>query len=314
MSVELKNVSKKYGKIFAIKNINLKVDKGEFFVLLGPSGSGKTTILRCIAGLEKIDEGKVFIDDKDVTNLPPSKRDVAMVFQNFALYPNKTVYENLALPIEHLRKEERDEIIEEVSKRLGIHHLLSRYPSEISGGEQQRVALARALVRKPKIFLMDEPLSNLDAPLRVSARKLIKEIQMENSITTLYVTHDQTEAMALADRIGIIFNGKIIQVGTPEEIYENPINEEVASFFGNPPMNILDGKIMDLDGKIGVRAEDIKLNEGNFIGEIKDIEFWGDRYLVYIEFNGDEIRAFSQFKLKVGDKVRFYITKYRVLK
>jgi len=314
MSVELKNVSKKYGKNFAIKDINLKINKGDFFVLLGPSGSGKTTILRCVAGLEKIDEGKILIDDKDVTNLPPSKRDVAMVFQNFALYPNKTVYDNLSLSIEYLKKEERDKTIEEVSKRLGINQLLSRYPSELSGGQQQRVALARALVRKPKIFLMDEPLSNLDAPQRMSARKLIREIQVENSITTLYVTHDQTEAMAIADRIGIIFNGKIVQIGTPEEIYENPVNEEVASFFGNPPMSVLDGQIIDAKGKIGVRAEEVKLNEGDFIGVVKEIEFWGDKYLVYIKFKDEELKAFSKSRLKTGEEIRFSLTKYRVIK
>ncbi|TRM73451.1 sugar ABC transporter ATP-binding protein, partial [Sulfolobus sp. E5] len=173
MSVEIERLSKKYGSNYAIREVSLKVEKGEFFIILGPSGSGKTTFLRCIAGLEKVDSGKILIDNKDVTNLPPGKRDIAMVFQNFALYPNKTVYENLSMPIERFDKSERENIIIEVSKRLGIYELLDRYPSELSGGQQQRVGLARALVRKPKVFLMDEPLSNLDAPQRMSARRLI---------------------------------------------------------------------------------------------------------------------------------------------
>ncbi|BFH74569.1 ABC transporter ATP-binding protein [Sulfurisphaera javensis] len=313
MSVELKNVTKKYGKIYAIRNVNLKINKGEFFVLLGPSGSGKTTILRSIAGLEKIDEGRIFIDNEDVTPLPPGKRNVAMVFQNFALYPNKTVYENLSLPIENLNKSEREERITEVAKRLGISDLLNRYPSELSGGQQQRVALARALVKRAKIFLMDEPLSNLDAPQRISARKLIKDIQIEERITTIYVTHDQTEAMAIADRIGIIFNGSLIQVGTPEEIYENPANIDVAMFFGNPPMSIIDGKVVDEKGKIGVRAEDVSIGEGKLKGVVREVEFWGDRYLVYISINGQEIRAFSKIKYKIGEEVNFSFSKYKLL-
>ncbi|AWR97934.2 ATP-binding cassette domain-containing protein [Acidianus sulfidivorans JP7] len=312
MSVELKNVEKKYGKNYAIRDINLKIEKGEFFVLLGPSGSGKTTVLRCVAGLEKINNGQILIDGKDVTNLPPGNRNVAMVFQNFALYPNKTVYENLSMPIEYMRKEDREKLIEDVSKRLGINELLNRFPSELSGGQQQRVALARALVKNSKVFLMDEPLSNLDAPQRISARKLIREIQLENSITTLYVTHDQTEAMAIADKIGIISNGKIVQVGTPEEIYENPVNSFVASFFGNPPMSIIDGKIIDSNKKIGIRAEDVKIGEGKFQGTIKDIEFWGDRYLLYISFNNEEIRAFSNNKFKIGEEIKFDF-KYKII-
>uniref|UniRef100_A0A2U9IPN3 Sugar ABC transporter ATP-binding protein n=1 Tax=Acidianus sulfidivorans JP7 TaxID=619593 RepID=A0A2U9IPN3_9CREN len=312
MSVELKNVEKKYGKNYAIRDINLKIEKGEFFVLLGPSGSGKTTVLRCVAGLEKINNGQILIDGKDVTNLPPGNRNVAMVFQNFALYPNKTVYENLSMPIEYMRKEDREKLIEDVSKRLGINELLNRFPSELSGGQQQRVALARALVKNSKVFLMDEPLSNLDAPQRISARKLIREIQLENSITTLYVTHDQTEAMAIADKIGIISNGKIVQVGTPEEIYENPVNSFVASFFGNPPMSIIDGKIIDSNKKIGIRAEDVKIGEGKFQGTVKDIEFWGDRYLLYISFNNEEIRAFSNNKFKIGEEIKFDF-KYKII-
>lgn len=312
MSVELRNITKKYGKLYAIKDISLKIEKGEFFVILGPSGSGKTTLLRAVAGLERVDEGKIFIDENDVTNLPPGSRNVAMVFQNFALYPNKSVFDNLSMPIESMKKEDREKLIEDVASRLGIKDLLDRYPSELSGGQQQRVALARALVKNPKVFLMDEPLSNLDAPQRISARKLIKQIQVENSITTLYVTHDQTEAMAIADRLGIISEGKLVQVGAPDEIYENPINSFVASFFGNPPMTILDGKIVNTEGRIGIRAEDVKIGEGKFKGVISDIEFWGDRYLVYITFSNNEIRAFTSKKFKIGEEINFDF-KYKLL-
>jgi multiple sugar transport system ATP-binding protein len=312
MSVVLKDVTKRYKKLIAINNVNLKIEKGEFFIILGPSGSGKTTLLRSVAGLEKI-EGKVFIDSVDVTDLPPGKREVSMVFQNYALYPNKTVFENLLMPIETIQRKEAEERISEVSKNLGIYDLLDRYPQELSGGQQQRVALARALVKKPKVFLMDEPLSNLDAPQRISARKLIKELQRENNITTLYVTHDQTEAMALADKVAIMDNGKIIQVGSPEEIYENPLNTFVANFFGNPPMSIVDGKIFGEDRKVGIRAENVILGEGKFIGKISDIEFWGEKYLIYISFNGHEIRAFSKLKLKVGEEINFSISEYKSL-
>ncbi|AWR93762.1 ABC transporter ATP-binding protein [Acidianus brierleyi] len=313
MSVVLKDVTKRYKKLIAVNNVNLKVEKGEFFIILGPSGSGKTTLLRSVAGLERI-EGKVLIDNVDVTNLPPGKREVSMVFQNYALYPNKTVFENLLMPIETIRRKDAEERITEVSKNLGIYDLLDRYPQELSGGQQQRVALARALVKKPKVFLMDEPLSNLDAPQRISARKLIKELQRDNNITTLYVTHDQTEAMALADRVAIMDNGKVIQIGSPEEIYENPANIFVANFFGNPPMSIVDGKIFGEEEKVGIRAENVILGEGKLLGKISDIEFWGEKYLVYINFEGYEIRAFSRSKLKVGEEINFSISEYKSLK
>ncbi len=313
MSVVLKDVTKRYKKLIAINNVNLKVEKGEFFIILGPSGSGKTTLLRSVAGLERI-EGKVLIDNIDVTDLPPGKREVSMVFQNYALYPNKTVFENLLMPIETIQRKEAEERINEVSKNLGIYDLLDRYPQELSGGQQQRVALARALVKKPKVFLMDEPLSNLDAPQRISARKLIKELQRDNNITTLYVTHDQTEAMALADRVAIMDNGKIIQVGSPEEIYENPVNIFVANFFGNPPMSIIDGKIFGEEEKVGIRAENVILGEGKLVGKISDIEFWGEKYLVYINFEGYEIRAFAKSKFKVGEEINFSISEYKSIK
>ncbi|MCH1770459.1 MULTISPECIES: ABC transporter ATP-binding protein [Metallosphaera] len=310
MSVELRQVSKRYGKVQAVKGVNLKVEKGEFFVLLGTSGSGKTTILRSIAGLETIDEGEILIDNERVHHLPPGRRNVAMVFQNFALYPHKTVYENLSLPIENLDKGERDERINEISKRLDIHHLLERYPAELSGGQQQRVALARALVKRPKVFLMDEPLSNIDVPKRVAARDLIKEIQREESITTIYVTHDQTEAMALADRIGVMLNGELRQVGHPEDIYLNPNCVDVATFFG---MSVVDGGLVKESGKVGVLPEHVDLGKGPYKGVVRNVEFAGNSYMVHLSVNGDRLRALSKVRPRIGEEVEFAITRYKVL-
>ncbi|EZQ02267.1 sugar ABC transporter ATP-binding protein [Candidatus Acidianus copahuensis] len=308
MGLEVKEITKFFGNIKVLNSISLDVEKGEFLVILGPSGSGKTTLLRIISGLEKANEGKVIIDGNDVTELPPGRRDIAMVFQNYALFPHKTVRENLFMAIENIyRKEEAEDLIREVSSNLGILNLLSRYPSELSGGQQQRVALARALVKRPRLFLMDEPLSNLDAPQRISARKLIKDIQRENSVTTVYVTHDQIEAMTLADKIAIIDKGDLIQFGTPEEIYSNPVNEFVATFFGNPPMAVIDGKITGIEGKVAVRAEDVEIGKGDTKGVIDDVEFWGDRYLVYIRVEDNELRGFSPLKLKVGQDINFTI-------
>ncbi|AWR98975.1 ABC transporter ATP-binding protein [Metallosphaera hakonensis] len=299
MSIELKSISKSYRGIKALDSINLEIKKGEFFVILGPSGSGKTTLLRTVAGLERIDSGRILIDGKDVTEEPPHRRDLAMVFQNYALYPHKTVLENLIMPVEgKMNREEAVKLAGELASNLKIGDMLSRYPSELSGGQQQRVALARALMKKPSVFLMDEPLSNLDAIQRVSARKLIRDIQRENNITTLYVTHDQVEAMALADRIAIMNTGKVIQTGTPEEIYSNVKDRFVATFFGNPPMSLIDGSLLDLTGKIGVRPEDVEIGEGNVKGRVSDVEFLGDRYLVYISLGEEEVRAFYPYRLR----------------
>ena len=241
-TVRLENITKIFPpNVVAVNNANFKVEKGEFFVLLGPSGCGKTTTLRIIAGLEKPTSGRVYIDEQDVTDLPPRLRDVAMVFQTWALYPHMTVYENIAFPLK-LRKLPKDEIdrkVKEVAKLLRIEDLLDRYPKQLSGGQQQRVALARALVRNPRVWLMDEPLSNLDALLRVYMRAELKRLQKELGITTIYVTHDQVEAMSMSDRIVVMNEGKIQQIGTPEEIYRKPSNMFVASFIGTPPMNLI---------------------------------------------------------------------------
>jgi len=243
--VVLKNVTKKFGRVTAVDRLSLEVKDGEFVVLLGPSGCGKTTTLRLIAGLEKPDEGEIWIGDKLVNDVDPAKRDVAMVFQSYALYPHMTVYGNIEFPLRMagVPKEERRKKVLEVAKLLGIDELLDRKPSQLSGGQQQRVALARALVRNPKVFLMDEPLSNLDAKLRVKMRFELKKLQRKLGITTIYVTHDQVEAMTMADRIAVMNKGRLQQYGTPEEIFFKPANVFVAGFVGSPPMNFVRGRI-----------------------------------------------------------------------
>ncbi len=243
--VRLVDVVKRFGKTIAVDHINLDIKDGEFFALLGPSGSGKSTTLRLIAGLEVPDEGEIWIDDKLVNNVHPKHRDVAMVFQNYALYPHLKVFDNIAFPLIArkkelgLTKEDIKKRVIEVAKMLNIVDLLDRYPNQLSGGQQQRVALARALVRRPKVWLLDEPLSNLDAKLRLMMRVELKKLQKELGITTIYVTHDQIEAMSMADRIAVMDRGKILQVGTPYELYYKPANTFVATFIGTPPMNLI---------------------------------------------------------------------------
>lgn len=308
MLITLKNVTKLFGNFKALDNVSLEIEKGEFFIILGRSGSGKTTLLRLIAGLEKVTSGRIIIDNEDVTDLPPSKRDVGMVFQNYALYPNKTVYENMAIALENIKisKSEKEKRIVEISKELDIYNLLDKYPGQLSGGQQQRVAIAKALVRRPKVMLMDEPLSNLDVQLRYSARKLIKKIQREFNITTLYVTHDSNEALAIADRICVIDKGKVLQVGKPEEIYSSPSNITVASLLTSMSFIRVDGKT------IGVRPEDVILGEGQYEGTVTNSEFWGSYYLIYIDYNGNEIRAMSKNRIKEGSKIKFELTNYKV--
>ncbi len=244
--VLLENVSKVFDKqVTAISDFSLEVADSEFMVIVGPSGSGKTTILRMIAGLEKVTSGNIYIGDTLVNDVPPRNRDITMVFQNYALYPHMNVYENIAFGLE-MRKFSKEEVnrhVKKVSKLLGIEHLLTRRPNALSGGERQRVAVGRAIVRSPKVFLFDEPLSNLDAGLRGATRAELKALHHKLQITSIYVTHDQTEAMTLGDRICVIYNGIIQQTASPIEIYERPINKFVAGFFGSPPMNFFTGRV-----------------------------------------------------------------------
>ena len=258
--VSLNNVAKKFpGNIWAIRDINLGIENKEFVVMVGPSGCGKSTTLRIIAGLEEATEGDVYIGDKLVNDVPPKDRNIAMVFQNYALYPHMSVYENMAfgLRLRKYPKAEIDSRVREAATILGIENLLARKPRELSGGQRQRVAVGRAIVRKPLVFLFDEPLSNLDAKMRVQMRTEIKKLHIKLQTTMIYVTHDQTEAMTMGDRIVAMKDGYIQQIADPITLYDKPINRFVAGFIGNPPMNFVNGMIIKKNGKH-------YFNEGNF--------------------------------------------------
>ncbi|HVE37236.1 MAG TPA: ABC transporter ATP-binding protein [Nitrososphaeraceae archaeon] len=256
-TLSIRNLTKKYGHLTALEDFSLEISSGEFMVLLGPSGCGKTTVLRCIAGLTDITSGEIYIGSELVNKIPPKDRDVAMVFQNYSLYPHMNVYNNIAFPLKmrKLHKDKIDESVHKIARLLNIDNLLDRKPKEISGGQMQRVALGRALVREPKIFLMDEPLSNLDAKLRTEMRVEIKKLQEKVGITTLYITHDQAEAMSMADNVGIMDSGKLLQVDSPQKVYTEPANRFVASFIGVPPMNFIKFKIIK-EGSLFLKFDD----------------------------------------------------------
>ena len=268
--VELRRVTKRYGVVTAINDLNLTVEKGSFTALLGPSGCGKSTLLRMIAGLERITAGQCFINGVDVTEMPPAKRRIAMVFQSYALYPHMTVRQNIAfsLSVAGKSRAEQNERTAEVARVLQLEPYLDRRPAELSGGQRQRVAIGRALVRKPEVFLFDEPLSNLDAKLRVQMRLELAKLHAALGVTMVYVTHDQTEAMTLADKIVVLDGGKVAQVGTPLELYNHPANKFVAAFIGSPSMNFFPVNVASADGdaatlslpggrtaRVGVRRE-----------------------------------------------------------
>ena len=302
-NIELKNIEKSFGKNKVINKFNIKINDGEFIVLVGPSGCGKSTLLRMISGLESIDKGEIHLDNKIINNLIPSKRGIAMVFQSYALYPHMNVYENMSfgLKTEKLEKNEIDKKVKDAAKTLQIEDLLDRKPGQLSGGQRQRVAIGRAITRNPKLFLFDEPLSNLDAALRSEMRVEISKLHKKLNINMIYVTHDQIEAMTLADKIVILNNGNVEQVGTPDEIYNNPSNIFVAEFIGVPKMNILKNGIESLlknlnlkpETYLGIRPEHILAN-GN--GEIKLdikvdlIENLGFEKIIYATFKGQELR------------------------
>ncbi len=260
--IKFESVSKRYPNgVTALDNLNLDIQDKEFLVLLGPSGCGKSTTLNMIAGLEDISDGNLFFDSTVMNAVPPHRRDVAMVFQSYALYPHKSVYENIAFGL-RMRKHPQDEIdqrVRDAAKRLEIEHLLERRPTQLSGGQRQRVALGRAMVRQPAVFLMDEPLSNLDAALRISTRAEIKQLHQVMQTTFVYVTHDQAEALTLADRIVVMREGVVQQVGSPDAIYEQPHNMFVASFLGNPPINYLDGQLVLESGAVSFRRGGLSL-------------------------------------------------------
>ena len=307
-SLKIEKMNKWFGSNHIVKDFSIDVEPGEFLVLLGPSGCGKTTALRTVAGLEEANSGKILIGETDVTNMLPKLRNISMVFQSYALYPHKTVAENIGFPLK-VRKvsgAERDNAILEAARQVQMEQYLERYPKQLSGGQRQRVALARAIIRRPDIFLMDDPLSNLDAKLRVSMRAELKRMQHELGVTTIYVTHDQVEAMTLASRVVIMSEGILQQVGTPKEVYSNPANAFVGGFMGSPSMNFVEGSLDNglfqrNDQKVqlettsshpnvlmGFRPEDAEIvdhDSAHLSGKVFTSELVGDYTLVTIEID-----------------------------
>ena len=305
--VEVRGLRKDFGDVTAVDGVDLRSEEGEFLVLLGPSGCGKTTLLRMIAGLEQPTEGEILLGGKDVSGLPPRARRIAMVFQSYALYPHMTVANNIAFPLkaQGMDPDERTKKVEWAAGLFGIERLLQRRPRQLSGGERQRVALARALVREPSVFLLDEPLSNLDAKLRAAARDDLMEFQRRIGITTIYVTHDQVEAMGMGDRIAVMNHGKVRQLGTPEEVYHHPADVFVAQFLGSPPMNLLEA----VTYVFGFRPEQflpegIAESEGMRIAgtvHVNRIEYLGsERYLYGYIREYDETRVIAMYRATVS--------------
>ena len=340
VDLKIENLTKKYGETTALDGFSINVKSGELMVLLGPSGCGKTTAIRCIAGLTSPTSGQISLGNKKINDLSPKDRDIAMVFQNYALYPHMSIYDNIAFPLK-MRKKSKSYIQEKVKQMadlLGINDLLDRKPKELSGGQMQRVALGRALVREPKLFLMDEPLSNLDAKLRTHMRTEIKKLQKKIGITTLYITHDQVEAMSMADKIAIMKNGKIQQIGTPMEVYHQPKNIFVGQFIGNPQMNLISGSIKDeilflfsqpissqladkmifekkllQDFIVGIRPRDIIIHTKTNIttgvrlqGLVVFVEMLGDDTTIEIKIGSDNLLVTTNNSinsLHMGDKI-----------
>lgn len=338
--VKLQNVTKIYDKKKIIDNVSLTIEDKEFLVLVGSSGCGKSTLLRMIAGLENITDGKIFIDDKCVNDVHPKDRDIAFVFQNYALYPHMSVYDNIAFPLKMRKftKQEIDKKVKEAAEILNLTDLLQRKPKQLSGGQRQRVALGRAIVRNPKVFLMDEPLSNLDAKLRVQMRAEIKKLHKKLQTTFIYVTHDQTEALTMGDRIAVIDGGVIQQIGTPIEVYNNPQNKFVGGFLGSPSMNFIkseikDGKVsvngtaFEIDEKykekllnkdeilLGIRSE--HLNDTNydisFSAPIEIYEMLGNEQLVYFKANDMTCAATFPSDLKLDKAITLKVNSKNIL-
>lgn len=327
--IQLKNIQKRWGHIYGVRDVNIDIADEEFLVLLGPSGCGKTTTMRMIAGLEDPSEGEILMDGEYMNDVDSRDRDVAMVFQGYALYPNMSIYENIRFPLRMrgVPKEEHDKLVREAADMVEMGDYLDRKPSALSGGQRQRAALARAVVRQPQVFLMDEPLSNLDAKLRQAMRIQIKHLQRQLKITSVYVTHDQIEALTLADRIVIMESGNIQQVGTPDEIYSDPANAFVAGFIGSPPMNLVEGFVknntftsegisipkldVNFDGpvKLGIRPEDCHVLNGgkkkaHLQGDVYAVEPTGDITYLTIRISGKnfEVKADRDYRAEPGKK------------
>ena len=325
--LQLKNVKKRWGKFVGVDNFNLDIADQEFLVLLGPSGCGKSTTMRMIAGLEDVTDGEIWFGDRMVNKLEPKDRDISMVFQSYGLYPNLSVYENIRFPlrVRKVPKEQHHEMVMHAIRMVELEDFMDRRPADLSGGQRQRVALGRAIVRKPTVFLMDEPLSNLDAKLRVSTRAQIKNLQSKLKTTTVYVTHDQIEAMTLADRVVVMNAGRIQQVGTPTDIYNSPANTFVASFIGSPAMNLVEGELRNgafsgagvrveglptsVSGQItlGFRAEDAQIvsSGGQIAAPIYSIELLGEATMITWRLGKSlvSVKTKKDFRVQIGDEV-----------
>ena len=325
--IQLRNLSKRWGDFVGVDNFDLTIADQEFLVLLGPSGCGKTTTMRMIAGLEDATGGDILIDGKRVNDLEPKDRDVAMVFQSYALYPNMNVYDNIRFPLKvrGIDPSTHEAKVRRASAMVELDDFLHRKPAELSGGQRQRVALARAIVREPNVFLMDEPLSNLDAKLRVSTRAQIKNLSHELKVTTIYVTHDQIEAMTLADRVVVMNKGIVQQVGSPTEIYDMPANTFVAGFIGSPAMNLIEGRVengtfraahveisgltaADGDVTLGFRAEDASITAagtGQITSPVYTMELLGDATMISVRVAGAlvSVKADKSFRAEIGDPI-----------
>jgi multiple sugar transport system ATP-binding protein len=308
--VTYEHVTKKFGDTAAVNDLMLAIGDGEFMVLVGPSGCGKSTALRMLAGLERVSAGRILIGDRVVNNVAPQSRDIAMVFQSYALYPHMTVYDNLAFGLRNQKvpKKDIDRRVRNAASILALDPLIKRKPKQLSGGQRQRVALGRAIVREPAAFLMDEPLSNLDAKLRVQTRAEILKLQESLGTTTIYVTHDQVEAMTMGDRIAVLNLGVLQQVGPPEELYRNPRNVFVAGFIGSPAMNLVPAPVIDgvggADRIAGFRPEHVELGDGransiSFDARVEVVEYLGDEQLVHLTRKGESLQA----KLPVEEQV-----------
>ena len=320
--IELKNVSKYWGDVRAVEKLNINIEEGEFVVLLGPSGCGKSTTLRLIAGLENVSSGGIFIGGKNVNNIDPSSRNISMVFQSYALFPHLNVEENIifGLKVRKVKKGDRQVKLKNVAEKVGLSNLLKRKPAELSGGQRQRVALARAIISENPICLMDEPLSNLDAKLRHQMRSEIRSLQKDLNITLIYVTHDQTEAMSMADKMVLMNEGEIIQQGKPKILYEKPDNTFTAKFLGNPPMNLINleveknGNYIPISGEkifvnknsnkkniLGIRPEDIKISKKGIKCKVNDLDYQGSDVVLSLQFGNQSI--FARFDSKKVDQI-----------
>ncbi|HLY93500.1 MAG TPA: ATP-binding cassette domain-containing protein [Gaiellaceae bacterium] len=323
--ITFEHVTKRFDEITAVDDLSIEAADGEFLVLVGPSGCGKTTALRMLAGLEEITGGRILIGDRVVNNVAPGARNVAMVFQSYALYPHMTVYDNLAFSLKNFRvpKQEIDRRVREAGEILELGSMLKRKPKQLSGGQRQRVALGRAIVREPLAFLMDEPLSNLDAALRVQTRAEILKLQKRLGTTTIYVTHDQVEAMTMGDRIAVMSTGVLQQIGTPEELYTRPANTFVAKFIGSPSMNVLPSSVLGVGGVgqlAGFRPEHVQVGSGHngavsYDANVEVVEYLGDQQLAHLTLKDREVIAMLPVepRLQMGRQETFSVPLQKVL-